>query len=78
MSLIGFRDWLNAQESSPFTRLRWNAALGLMPPIPAAGINAHSTALAWQIEKLVPEEEPHHKKKSTKKKTHHKKHKKSE
>ena len=52
--------------------------MGLMPPIPAAGINAHSTALAWQIEKLVPEEEPHHKKKSTKKKTHHKKHKKSE
>jgi len=76
MSLLGFRDWLQTQESSPFTRLRWNAALGLMPPIPAAGVNAHSTAVFWQVDKLAGDDKP---KKHKKHKTHRKKkHKKSE
>ena len=69
MSLLGFRDWLNAQESSPFTRLRWNAALGLMPPIPLAGIHSHGTALTWQVDRLSGDDKKHkkHRKKKRKK-----------
>jgi len=51
--MINFRDWLNAQESSPFTRTRLAAALGLGPDIPDASINSRSTATPWMIEKLV-------------------------
>jgi len=49
--MISFKEWL-AKESSPATRLRWDAALGLKPPIPDASIHSHSTALPWQVEKL--------------------------
>ena len=52
--MIKFSDWLlTAKESSPFTRLRWNAAMGLAPPIPDASINSHSTAAPWMVEKLT-------------------------
>ena len=47
-----FKDWLIAKESSASTRLRWDAALGLKPPIPDAAIHSHSTAAPWQVEKL--------------------------
>jgi hypothetical protein len=47
-----FKDWVVAKESSASTRLKWDAALGLKPPIPDASIHSHSTALPWQVEKL--------------------------
>lgn len=50
--MISFRDWIIARESSASTRLRWDAALGLKPPIPDSAIHSHSTALPWQVEKL--------------------------
>jgi len=50
--MISFKDWIIARESSPATRLRWDAALGLKPPIPDAAIHSHSTALPWQVDKL--------------------------
>lgn len=61
-----FKDWVLARESSAFTRLRQNAALGLAPPIPAAAINSRSTAAPWQVENLS-------KKKKKKKRKHKKK-----
>lgn len=50
--MISFKDWIIAKESSASTRLRWDAAMGLKPPIPDASIHSHSTAPAWQVEKL--------------------------
>ena len=50
--MISFRDWINARESSAFTRLRHNAALGLMPPIAPASVNSRSTASPFEVEKL--------------------------
>ena len=50
--MISFKDWILSRESSASTRLRWDAALGLKPPIPDASIHSHSTALPWQVEKL--------------------------
>lgn len=50
--MISFNDWVAAQESSAFTRLRHDAALGLKPPIPDASINSHSSAPPWQVPKL--------------------------
>lgn len=46
-----FSKWV--LESSAFTRLRRNAALGLAPPIPAAGINSRSTATPFEQSKLL-------------------------
>lgn len=66
--MISFKEWL-AKESSPATRLRWDAALGLKPPIPAASIHSHSTALPWQVEKLTTLTTHHRKKKKKKKKS---------
>jgi hypothetical protein len=50
--MISFKDWIIAKESSAATRLRWDAALGLKPPIPPASVHSHSTGLHWQVEKL--------------------------
>lgn len=52
MKLVKFCDWLIARESSPFTRLRRAAALGLMPPIPDAAINSRSTASPFEQKSL--------------------------
>jgi hypothetical protein len=52
MSFLKFSDWVVARESSAFTRLRSAAALGLMPPIPDASINSHSTATPFQQKAL--------------------------
>ena len=51
--MITFIDWVAAQlkESSPFTRLRRDAAMGLKPEIPAASAHSHSTAAPWEIPK---------------------------
>jgi hypothetical protein len=52
--MISFSDWvsLHVKESSAQTRLRYDAALGLKPPIPDASIHSHNTATPWQIPKL--------------------------
>lgn len=68
MGFVRFSDWMLAKESSPATRLRNAAALGLMPPIPAASINSHSTAPAWQQKKLLGKSRPKKKRKGGKKK----------
>jgi hypothetical protein len=49
--MISFKEWL-AKESSAATRLRWDAALGLKPPIPPASVHSHSTGLSWQVDSL--------------------------
>lgn len=66
MGFISFSDWLLARESSAFTRLRRDAALGLKPPIPSASVNSRSTASPFENEKLA--DKPKDKKKSKKKK----------
>lgn len=53
MSFIKFSDWIVARESSPFTRLRRASAFGLMPPIPDASVNSHSTATPFEQKKLL-------------------------
>lgn len=68
MNLISFKDWIVARESSASTRLRWDAALGLKPPIPDASIHSHSTASPWQVEKLKGKGSKKKKKRRTKKK----------
>lgn len=68
MGFVRFSDWMLAKESSPSTRLKNAAALGLMPPIPAASINSHSTAPAWQQKKLLSKSRPKKKRKRGKKK----------
>lgn len=53
MALPDFIDWLNKQdESSAFTRLRRDAALGLKPKIPAASVHSRSTAHPFEVDKL--------------------------
>lgn len=68
--MMTFSDWVAAQikESSPFTRLRWDAALGLKPPIPDASIHSHSTAIPWQVPKLKKKKRKRKKKSKSKKK----------
>jgi hypothetical protein len=68
MGFVRFSDWVLAKESSPATRLRNASALGLMPPIPPASINSHSTAPAWQQKKLLGKSRPKKKRKGGKKK----------
>lgn len=64
--MIKFSDWLiTAKESSAFTRLRWNAAMGLAPPIPDASMHSRSTASPWMVEKKTKKKK---KKKKSKKK----------
>ena len=53
MDIISFKDWILAQESSPFTRRRRAAALGLAPPIPAAALHSHGTAHPFEVEMIV-------------------------
>ncbi|MHA1948710.1 MAG: hypothetical protein ACW99G_03090 [Candidatus Thorarchaeota archaeon] len=77
MALSKFVDWLNQQdESSAFTRLRRDAALGLKPPIAAASIHSHSTAHPFEVDKLddmSSDNVPKKKKKKKKKKKSKKK-----
>ena len=67
MKLISFKDWILTRESSPATRLRWDAALVLKPPIPAASIHSHSTASPWQVDKLTGKKKKKKKKRRNKK-----------
>jgi len=61
-----FRDWLQARESSAFTRLRHDAAFGLKPPIPGAMIHSRSTAHPFEVEKLTKKKKRKNKKKKRK------------
>jgi hypothetical protein len=65
MDIISFKDWILAQESSPFTRRRRAAALGLAPPIPAASVHSHGTAHPFEVEMIIKANKP--KKKPNKK-----------
>ncbi len=47
-----FFDWLKIRESSPSTRNKWNAALGLQPMY-SADVFGHATPPAWQSERLL-------------------------
>jgi hypothetical protein len=67
MDIIGFKDWILAQESSPFTRRRRAAALGLAPPIPAASVHSHSTAHPFEVEMLAKPKKKRNKKRNKKK-----------
>ena len=53
MTLLTFKDWMIQQESSPSTRLRRDAALGLKPIAGMGSINGHSTALPWEKDSIV-------------------------
>lgn len=62
-----FVDWLaDQEESSAFTRLRQDAALGLKPPIPAAAIHSRGTASPFETEQLSKEDKKSKKKKKGK------------
>jgi hypothetical protein len=67
MDIISFKDWILAQESSPFTRRRRAAALGLAPPIPAASVHSHGTAHPFEVEMLVKANKKPKKKRNKKK-----------
>jgi hypothetical protein len=62
--MISFKDWLLAQEDSPFGRTRRAAANGTGPDIPDASIHSRSTAAPWMVAKLAKK----HKKKAKRKK----------
>lgn len=53
MAVYDFLTWLDKHESSAFTRLRRDAALGLKPPIPAASVHSRSTAHPFEKDKLA-------------------------
>lgn len=50
--MITFRNWLQQLESSPATRARAAAALGLLPLATIGSIHGHSTAPAWQVKAI--------------------------
>jgi hypothetical protein len=78
--MITWKEWLAARESSPFTRTRRMADLGLGPDIPDASRHSHSTyvGVGKFNDKAKSDEDriiatPHKKKKNkkhNKKKTH--------
>lgn len=50
--MMKFHDWLKIRESSPATRNKWNAALGLQPMY-SADVFGHATPPAWQSKRLL-------------------------
>jgi hypothetical protein len=64
---LNFAEWLKAQESSPSTRNKWMAALGLQPMY-SADVFGHGTPRPWVADKLI------HKLKKKKKRKKKKKH----
>lgn len=61
---ISFKDWLLANEDSPFGRSRRAAANGTGPSIPDAAINSRSTAPAWMAASIKKRNKKKKKKKS--------------
>lgn len=59
--MIKFSDWVKIRESSPATRIKTQAALGLAPPV--ADIFGHGTPPPWQVERLTKALKRSHKKK---------------
>lgn len=66
--MINFHDWLKIKESSPSTRNKWNAALGLQPMY-SADVYGHATPRPWVAEKLT-KKLKHKKKKKGRRKRH--------
>lgn len=50
--MMSFKDWVWSFESSPATRNKWYASLGLQPMY-SADVFGHSTPPPWQAEKLL-------------------------
>lgn len=50
--MLTFAKWMLHRESSPATRARSAAALGLLPPQVVGSLNGHSTAAPWEAEHL--------------------------
>ena len=66
--MITFSNFLKVKESSPATRIKTQAALGLAPPV--ADIFSHGTPPPWQVTRLKKALKKSHKKKRHKKKRH--------
>ncbi len=49
---MSFFDWMKNNESSPTTRNKWYAALGLQPMY-SADVFGHATPPPWQAKKLL-------------------------
>lgn len=64
--MIQFSDWLKIKESSPATRLKTQAALGLAPPV--ADVFSRATPPPWQVERLTKALKKSHRKRRRKKK----------
>lgn len=63
-----FREWIKSNESSPTTRNKWYAALGLQPMY-SADVFGHSTPPPWQAKRLLKKLKKGKRKKHKKKKT---------
>jgi hypothetical protein len=50
--MMSFFDWMKNNESSPTTRNKWYAALGLQPMY-SADVFGHATPPPWQAKKLL-------------------------
>jgi hypothetical protein len=50
--LIKFDKWRKLRESSPATRNKWNAALGLQPMY-SADVYGHGTPVPWIAKRLT-------------------------
>jgi len=60
--LIKFSEWIKLKESSPATRNKWNAALGLQPMY-SADVYGHGTPAPWIAERLTKKlKKPKHRK----------------
>jgi hypothetical protein len=64
--LPSFSEWLQAQESSPSTRNKWMASLGLQPMY-SADVFGHATPRPWVADKLIKKLKKKKKKKKKKK-----------
>jgi len=64
--MISFYEWLKNNESSPATRNKWYAAMGLQPMY-SADVFGHATPPAWQSDRLVKKLKRKKKKKRKKK-----------
>jgi len=60
--MLSFNDWVKSFESSPATRNKWNAALGLQPMY-SADVFGHSTPPPWIAKRLLKKLKKHKKKK---------------
>lgn len=63
--MINFSDWVKIRESSPATRIKTQAALGLAPPV--ADIFSRATPPPWQVTRLKKALKKSHRKKKRKK-----------